>query len=126
MSNDEIGDSGPEGANGGSRGRDVVVPMPLYKRVTVFGTLVSILTVVLGFVALDAALYSRSLVRGNVLWLLDRLGLSVDPGVLSAGFAVLGLALVVFGAWTYVLSTRFRTEGMGKANDDAAKEVNDG
>ncbi|MFT4890905.1 MAG: hypothetical protein ACI9YT_001826 [Halobacteriales archaeon] len=127
MSNNEVGESGSDDARAGGRGgREVVVPMALYKRVTVFGTLVAILTVLLGFVALDAALYSRSLVRVNVLWLLDRVGLAVPTGLLSAGFAVLGLALVVFGAWTYVLSTRFRTEGMGKPKDDPAEEVDDG
>ncbi|MEF8757973.1 MAG: hypothetical protein V5A33_07025, partial [Halobacteriales archaeon] len=69
MTNNEVGDSGPDDANAGGRGgREVVVPMALYKRVTVFGTLVAILTVLFGFVALDAALYSRSLVRVNVLW----------------------------------------------------------
>ncbi|MFW5919611.1 MAG: DUF7315 family membrane protein [archaeon] len=124
MSNDEIDDAVSEGAS--ASGREVVVPMALYKRVTVFGTLVAILTVLFGFVALDAALYSRSIVRVNVLWFLERVGLPTAPGVVSAAFAVIGLGLVVLGAWSYVLSTRFRTEGMGTARDAPSSEVDDG
>jgi len=127
MSNDEITDAASDGATAdGGGSREVIVPMALYKRVTVFGTLVAILTVLFGFMALDAALYSRSLVRVNVLWVLEQMGVSPPLGVLSAGFAVLGLGLIALGAWTYVLSTRFRTEGMGQARDAPAAEVDDG
>jgi hypothetical protein len=126
MSNNELSDSGSEATSPRGRGREVVVPMALYKRVTVFGTLVAILTVLFGFVALDAALYSRSIVRVNVLWALEQAGLSVSPEVLSGGFAVLGLSLVVLGAWSYVLSTRFRTDGMGTDDNAPATEVDDG
>ena len=62
----------------------------------------------------------------NVLWLLEQVGLPTGPGVVSAAFAVIGLGLVVLGAWTYVLSTRFRTEEMGTARDAPATEVDDG
>ena len=126
MSNNEIDDAVSEGTSASGRGREVVVPMALYKRVTVFGTLVAILTVLFGFMALDAALYSRSIVRVNVLWLLEQVGLPTAPGVVSAAFAVIGLGLVVLGAWAYVLSTRFRTEEMGTARDAPATEVDDG
>ncbi|MFQ3294100.1 MAG: putative membrane protein [Halobacteriales archaeon] len=127
MSNYETDDTEAQGTNESSRGgREVVVPMALYKRVTVFGTLLAIVTVLFGFMALDAAMYSRSLVRVNVMWILERVGLGTPTGVLSAGFAVIGLTLVVLGAWIYVLSTRFRTEGMGQVRDDPAAEVDDG
>lgn len=127
MSNYKTEEPEAQGVNEGDRGgREVVVPMALYKRVTVFGTLVAIVTVLFGFMALDAAMYSRSFVRVNVMWVLEQVGLVTPAGVLSAGFAVIGLALVVLGAWIYVLSTRFRTAGMGQVRDDSAAEVDDG
>lgn len=43
----------------------------------------------------------------------------VGDGVLEAGFALVGLALIGVGAGVYILGTRFRTEGMGNPKDDA-------
>ncbi|MFC7155302.1 hypothetical protein ACFQPA_07520 [Halomarina halobia] len=44
--------------------------------------------------------------------------LPVPAGVLQVAFALLGIALIGVGAGTYVLGTRFRTEGMGNPKDD--------
>lgn len=94
-----VGDASvdPEGPGG----RDVVVPLSLYKRITVFSTLFAVLTVVIGFVLLDQATgrATRDLAEVNVL------------------VAVLGLASIALGAGTYAFSTRFRTEGMGNPKD---------
>jgi len=126
MTHTDTDDAGIEGPNDDRGGREVVVPMAVYKRVTVFGTLTAILTVLFGFMALDAALYSGSFLRVNVQWLLGLVGVTAPAASLSIAFAVLGLAFIAFGAGAYVLSTRFRTEGMGKARADAPQEVKDG
>ena len=44
-----------DGADTGGGGRDVEVPMDVYKAVTVFSTLIAVLFVVVGFVVLDEA-----------------------------------------------------------------------
>jgi hypothetical protein len=88
----------PEGAGG----RDVVVPLALYKRITVFSTLFAVLAVLVGFVLLDTATgrATRELSEVNV------------------GLAVAGLLSIGAGAAVYAFSTRFRTEGMGNPKDD--------
>jgi hypothetical protein len=91
-------DDGSESATGsGTGGRDVEVPMRVYKTVTVFSTLFAVAFVLAGFVLLDSAT--------------DRATASlseVDPVV-----AVLGLLGIVAGAAVYAFGTRFRAEGMG-------------
>ncbi|WP_258560402.1 DUF7315 family membrane protein [Halorhabdus salina] len=77
--------------------RDVVVPLRIYKAVSVFSTLFAILAIVIGFVTLDAATN-----RGTA----DLA--AVDPLV-----ALAGLGAMVLGAAVYAFSTRFRTAGMG-------------
>jgi hypothetical protein len=88
---------------GGSGRREVVVPMRLYKTVTVVATLLAMVGVVGGFVLLDAATD-----RGSAASLEE-----IDPVV-----ALLGLAFLVGGAATYAFSTRFRAEGMGRSKTD--------
>ncbi|MFB6176567.1 MAG: hypothetical protein ABEI99_05390 [Halobaculum sp.] len=108
-------DSGAAGD--GERGsRDVVVPMPLYKTVTVFSTLLAVVGVVGGFVLLDAAVMSGGVIRVAVNAVLSVAGLRVSPTVwasLQPVFAVGGLAAIAVGAAVYVLGSRFRAEGMG-------------
>jgi hypothetical protein len=106
--------------------RDVVVPMRLYKTVTVFSTLLAVLGVVVGFVLLDAATIRLSLLRRLLVGLLGAVGVTPPSAVLSAVLAALGLASIVFGAGVYVLGTRFRARGMGNAQEDAAESSNDG
>ncbi|PSP85435.1 hypothetical protein BRC83_02955 [Halobacteriales archaeon QS_1_68_17] len=87
-----------------------MVPLRVYKAVTVFSTLFAVLTVVVGFVLLDSAT-DRA-----------RAPLSeIDPVL-----ALVGLGLIAAGAITYAYSTRFRAEGMGNAKDDADEPSDDG
>jgi hypothetical protein len=93
-----------------SRSRDVVVPMRLYKTVTVFSTLFAIGFVLGGFVLLDVAT--------------DRA--TADASEIDPGLAILGLAGIVGGAAVYAFSTRFRAEGMGKPKDEPDEPQNNG
>lgn len=91
-------------------GRDVVVPMRVYKAVTVFTTLFAVATVVGGFVLLDSAT--------------DRATASlseIDPLV-----ALAGIGLIVAGAAAYAFSTRFRAAEMGKPKDDTDEPPDNG
>lgn len=109
-----------EGSSDPSPDRDVVVPLRLYKTVTVFSTLIAILCVVGGFLLLDAATLRASLLRQVVESLLAALGVEPAPSVLSAAFAVAGLVVVGLGAAIYVFGTRFRAPGM--AGDASERE----
>jgi len=94
--------------SGDRSGRDVVVPMRVYKAVTVFTTLFAVATVVGGFVLLDTATNRAQADLADVEPLL----------------ALLGIGLIVVGAAAYAFSTRFRAAGMGKSKDDT-DEVSD-
>jgi len=90
--------------------RRVVVPTRVYKSVTVFSTLLAVVCVVGGFIALDRATDRAQAPASEVdLWL-----------------ALLGLGVIVFGAVTYAFSTRFEAEGMGNAKDDTAEQSDNG
>ena len=126
---DDAGAGGRERSRsrGEGGGREVVVPMRLYKTVTVFSTLIAVVGVVVGFVLLDAATLQVSTLRGVVVSLLGTVGAPAPDGLLTGLFAVCGLASIVLGAGVYVLGTRFRAEGMGNGNaqdDDAEGSYN--
>jgi len=106
--------------------RDVVVPMRLYKTVTVFSTLIAIVGVVLGFALLDAATIRLSLLRRAVVGVLRAVGVSPPATLLSGVLAVFGLAAIGFGAGVYVLGTRFRARGMGNPQEDADESSGNG
>ena len=106
-------DTGPTG------GRDVVVPLRLYKTVVVFSTLIAVVSVVLGFTLLDAATLRVSFVRALIVGVLSAVGLVPSEGALSAALAALGLSIIALGAGVYTVGTRFRTAGMGNAEADA-------
>jgi hypothetical protein len=106
------------------RGRDVVVPMRLYKTVTVFSTLIAVVSVVFGFMLLDAATLSVSFLGNFVRGALAAIGLGVADGFLSTVFAVAGLSIIAFGAGVYVIGTRFRARGMGKSQEDSGEGSN--
>jgi hypothetical protein len=98
------GDDATGGGSGdGPRGREVAVPDHVYKRVTVFSTLFAVVTVVGGFVVLDAATERASVSLSEA-----------DPVL-----ALVGVALIAVGAVTYAFSTRFRAAGMGNAKDES-------
>ncbi len=108
--------------------RDVVVPMSLYKTVTVFSTLLAVVGVVGGFVLLDAAVMAGGVVRVAVDALLSLVGFRVAPEVwatLQPVFAVLGLAGIGLGATVYVLGSRFRAEGMG-VDEETTERASEG
>ncbi|WP_144902539.1 DUF7315 family membrane protein [Halobellus captivus] len=113
---------GSEGDEDGRRGRDVVVPMRLYKTVTVFSTLIAVVSVVLGFMLLDAATLNVSFLGNIVRGALAAVGLTIGDGLLSTAFAALGLAIITFGAGVYVIGTRFRARGMGKSQEDSGED----
>jgi len=112
-------------ADAGGGGRDVVVPMRLYKTVTVFSTLIAVVCVVFGFMLLDAATLNVSFLGNIVTGGLAVVGVAVDDGVLSTLFAAGGLGIIGFGAGVYVVGTRFRAEGMGKSQEDSDEDSDD-
>ena len=91
-------------------GEDVVVPLRLYKTVTVFSTLIAIVAILAGFVLLD-----RGTQRATA-----------SPDEVSLPVVALGLGLIVGGSAVYAFSTRFRTAGMGKSKDDTDEGSDDG
>ena len=95
---------------GGNGSRDVVVPLRVYKTVTVFSTLFAVVCVVGGFLLIDRATERATLPPAQV-----------DPVV-----AIAGVVVIVVGAATYAFSTRFRTAEMGKSKDDADEPSNNG
>lgn len=80
---------------------EVVVPMDLYKTVTVFSTLFSIALVVAGMIALDSATARATRSAGEV----------------NLPIAIVGVAAIVLGAATYAFAARFRAAGMGNPKD---------
>jgi len=104
---DAAGD--PESAEG-SRSRDVVVPLRVYKTVTVFSTLFAVVLVLAGFVMLDVATNRATAPISEI-----------DP-ILGS----LGLLALVGGAAIYAFSTRFRAEGMGKSKDGSDEDSDNG
>lgn len=93
----------PERSNDVPGGRDVPVPLDVYKAITVFSTMFAVLAVVAGFVVLDVAT-SRA---------------SAAPEDVNVVLAVAGLGAIALGAVVYAFSTRFRAEGMGRLKDGA-------
>lgn len=81
--------------------RSVVVPMRVYKAVTVFSTMFAIFGVVGGFVVLDVA---TNRARAQLS--------EIDPVL-----ALVGVGLIVASALVYAFSTRFQAEGMGNDKD---------
>ena len=90
--------------------RDVVVPVRVYKTVTVFSTLFAILAVVGGFILVDVAT--------------DRA--SAPASEIDVPVAIGGIGLILAGTVVYAFSTRFRTEEMGKSKDDADEPSGNG
>lgn len=89
--------NGSEQASGDS---DVIVPLSVYKIVTVFSTLIAGAAVVVGFAVLDTAT--------------QRAQAPVDE--IDIPLALLGIGGIIAGSAIYVFSTRFRTAGMGMGN----------
>ncbi|MFB6353195.1 MAG: hypothetical protein ABEJ92_03830 [Halobacteriales archaeon] len=92
------------------RRRDVVVPLRLYKTVTVFSTLIAAGCVVAGFLVIDVATDA---------------GRAAPPAV-DAPLALVGVGLIAAGAAVFAYGTRFRAPGMRKAKDDTDEPSGDG
>jgi hypothetical protein len=107
-------------------GRNVVVPLRLYKTIIVFSTLIAVVAVVGGFLLLDAATLQTSFLRSLLESLLAALGLGVADGILSGILAVVALLVIAGGAGVYVLGTRFQAEGMGNSQEDADEHSDNG
>ncbi|WP_254273938.1 DUF7315 family membrane protein [Haloarcula marina] len=90
--------------------RDVVVPLRVYKTVTVFSTLIAVFSVVGGFILVDVAT--------------DRA--SAPASEIDVPVAIGGVGLILLGTVVYAFSTRFRTEEMGKSKDDANEHSDNG
>jgi hypothetical protein len=103
-------------------GRDVDVPLRVYKTVTVFSTLIAVVCVVLGFVLLDAATLQMSALRRGVAAALGALGLRPPGDVVAGALAAIGLLSIAFGAGVYVFGTRFRPPGMGNSQEDSGED----
>lgn len=82
---------------------DVIVPMSLFKVVTVFSTFIAAAAVVGGFIIIDMA------TRGGLASLEE----------VNVILALIGVGVIVLGSGIYVFSTRFRTEGMRSSKDGA-------
>lgn len=100
------GEGTAESADGDLR-REVVVPMELYKVVTVFSTLAAVALVVGGMVMLDLATHGTA-PREEVELLT----------------ALAGVAAVVAGAAVYAFASRFRAAGMGNPEEDDGENSN--
>lgn len=111
----------PIGPRVGPNGREVVVPLRLYKTVTALSTLGAIVTYLVGFVLLDAATLQVSVVRRLLRYLLDRVGIGIAGDVLTGVLAVAAVGSILLGTAVYVLGTRFRAQGMGKAQEDSSE-----
>ncbi|ESS04949.1 MAG: hypothetical protein A07HR67_00299 [uncultured archaeon A07HR67] len=111
----------PIGPRVGPNGREVVVPLRLYKTVTALSTLGAIVTYLVGFVLLDAATLQVSVVRRLLRYLLGRVGIGIAGDVLTGALAVAAVGSILLGTAVYVLGTRFRAQGMGKAQEDSSE-----
>lgn len=111
----------PTGPRTGESGREIVVPLRLYKTVTVFTTLIAVVTFLFGFLLLDAATLQIGFVQTTIVVLLDAIGVSLSQDVLTAVLAIAGVGCIVVGTAVYVLGTRFRAQGMGKPQEDSTE-----
>jgi hypothetical protein len=107
---DTDGGTSADGGDVTPGGRDVVVPLRLYKTVTVFSTLIAIAAILAGFVLLDQGTQRAT----------------ASPDELSLPVVAVGLVLIVAGSAVYAFATRFRAEGMGKSKDDTDEPSDDG
>ena len=87
---------------GDDRGdREIVVPMRVYKAVTVFSTLFAMVGAIVGFALLDSATNRATAELSEV----------------NVVLGVTGLASILLGAGVYAFATRFRADEMGNAKD---------
>ncbi|GAB6878999.1 hypothetical protein JCM17823_12730 [Halorubrum gandharaense] len=112
----------PLGVRSGPDGREVVVPLRLFKTVMVFSTLAAVVTFFVGFTLIDAATLQFSFIRTTIEYVLASIGLLPPEDVLTAFLAIAGLLSILTGTAIYVLGTRFRAQGMGKPQEDSSEQ----
>jgi len=108
------------------RGRDVIVPLRLYKTITVFSTLIAAMSILAGFILLDAATLQVSVLRSLIVSGIEAIGVTPNQDLLGGLLGIAGLCLMAFGSGVFILSSRFRAAGMGNAQEDADEESNNG
>ena len=108
-----------EPADSATGRRDIVVPMRLYKTITVFSTLIATVCILAGFILLDAATLQVSVLRAVLLDVLARVGLTVGQELFSVVLGIGGLSLMAVGTGVFVLASRFRAPGMGNPQEDS-------
>lgn len=97
----------------------IVVPLRMYKGITVFSTLVATALVVFGFFLFDAATQPGNPIRRLVVGTFELLGWVPPTGVVDVAFGLLGVAVILLGAGSYILGSRFKTaEMVGGESDD--------
>jgi hypothetical protein len=106
--------------------REVEVPMRVYKTVTVFSTLTAVVAVVLGFLFLDAATLSISLLGSAIRGLASAVGVTAAPGTWTTIFAICGLGFIVGGAGVYILGSRFTSPQMRKSQAAIEEDADNG
>jgi hypothetical protein len=116
---------GSESTETGGR-RDVVVPLRLYKTITVFSTLIAAVCILAGFILLDAATLQMSVLRRLIVTAVEAIGVTPDQELLGGLLAVAGLSLMALGSGVFILSSRFRAAGMGNSQEDADEESTNG
>jgi len=114
---DEASPAGPADATTGRR--DIVVPIRLYKTITVFSTLIATGCILGGFIFIDAATLQVSVLRRLLLGGIEAIGGGVEQKLFTGVLAIIGLGLMAAGAGVFVLSSRFRAPGMGNAQEDS-------
>ena len=114
----------PDNQQGGRR--DVVVPLRLYKTVTVFSTLIAALCILSGFILLDAATLQVSVLRSLIVLAIETGGITPNQELLGGLLGVGGLSLMALGSGVFILSSRFRAPGMGNSQEDADKDSTNG
>ncbi|MEA1931302.1 MAG: hypothetical protein U9O06_07115 [Euryarchaeota archaeon] len=102
--------------------RDVVVPLRLYKTITVFSTLIAAASILAGFILLDAATLQVSVLRNLIVSAIEAVGVTPNQDLLGGLLAIAGLGLMAFGSGVFILSSRFRAAGMGNAQEDADED----
>jgi hypothetical protein len=95
--------------------RQVQVPASLFRVVVVFSTLLSVVSVVVGFSLLNAATTvlenpPASFFVGLVSLVTGRSSAALSPyhDVIALAVAIAGLAAIGVGVWVYAVGTRFR------------------
>ena len=111
----------PVGARVGPNGREIVVPLSLYKTVTALSTFVAVVTYLVGFILIDAATLQVSILRRILIYGLSQVGVTPPDDVLTAAFAIVGVGSILLVTAVYVLGTRFRAQGMGKPQEDSTE-----